>query len=90
MIMDVLIVCSFVVQFLTEQTKQLFSSKYPLQIALIWGLLLAWGTDVGLLETFGIYSKVSLIDIFITGVAYSSGAVLFNELLKNLMTLRIK
>lgn len=88
--MDILIVCSFVVQFLTEQTKKLANDKYPLQIALIWGVLLAWGTDVGLLETFGIYAKVTLIDTVITGIAYSSGGVLFNEIIKNLMTLRSK
>lgn len=88
--MDILIICSFVVQFLTDQTKQLVNDKYPLQIALIWGVLLAWGTNIGLLQELGIYSKVIFLDTFVTGVAYSSGAVLFNELVKNLMTLRKK
>ena len=88
--MDILIVCSFVVQFLTEQTKKLVNNKYPLQIALCWGLMLAWGTDIGLLETFGIPVKAVLIDTLITAIAYSSGGVLFNEIIKNLMTLRTK
>ena len=79
-------ICSIVVQFTTEQIKKLVSATMRAEwtpfIALLVGLGVAFTTQNGLFAAFGLELKPLWFDYAITGVAYSGGAVAFNELLK--------
>lgn len=81
-----LIICSIIVQFCTEQVKKLISSTvradYTPFIALIIGVGVAFTTQCGIFSTFGFTLNPVWFDYAITGVAYSGGAVGFNELIK--------
>lgn len=87
-----LAICSIVIQFVTEQIKKVVAAANnpevtPL-IALVLGIAISLATQAGIFSAFGIMIKPIWFDYIITGVAYSGGAVAFNELLKLISELR--
>lgn len=81
-----LVVCSMVVQFCTERIKIVISeanrSEFTPFIALAIGVGVAFTTRMGLFNAFGLDVQPLWADWLITGVAYSGGAVAFNEWIK--------
>ena len=90
--LTILAICSVVVQFLTERTKLAISSAYrseftPLLAACI-GVALSFAVKAGLFTAFGIVVEPVWIDYLVTGIAFSGGATLFNEMVKLISELR--
>ena len=88
----ILLICSVIVQFLTERVKQVINSAYrseytPL-LAAAFGIIIAFVVKAGLFTAFGIVVEPVWVDYLITGIAFSGGATLFNELIKLISELR--
>lgn len=85
-------VSAVIVQYLTELTKKVFASIKKLEIApiiaLIYGVVIAMITRIGIFSAFGIEIQPEFVDWVITGIAYSGGAVAFNELVKLISEMR--
>lgn len=89
----VLAVCAVVVQFCTDRSKALIPeairTKSTPYIALAFGLAVAFCTGTGIFGVFGIALSPAFVDYIITGIAYSGGAVAFNELVKLIRDMRM-
>jgi len=90
--LTILAICSIVVQFITERIKQVFSSvnraEFTPLLAAGIGVVLAFAVKAGLFAAFGVAVSPVWIDYLITGIAFSGGATLFNELIKLIRELR--
>lgn len=88
----ILAITAIVIQFLTERIKPLIQEKYHAKhvpfLALILGVIISFATQTGLFTAVGVHISPIWIDYIITGIAYSGGAVAFNELLKLISELR--
>ena len=84
----ILVICSLIVQFIVERVKQPVPEKYrkavvPL-LSVAVGLVIAFGTEVGIFGVIGIPFEPAWVDYALTGVAYSGGSCAVNELIKKI------
>lgn len=88
----ILSVCAVVVQFATDRIKalipELFRAKSTPYIALVLGVVLSFSSGIGLFGSAGIALSPVAVDYVITGIAYSGGAVAFNEFIKLIRDMR--
>ena len=88
----ILAIAAIVVQFITEQVKQLISEAHRSQItqllAAIIGVVVAILLQTGIFSAFGIAVQWPILDYILTGIAFSAGASAFNEFIKLISEMR--
>lgn len=85
-------IIAIVIQFTVERLKVFIAKDTsawlsPL-IALVLGVVISFATQTGVFTAFGVAIAPLWIDYIITGIAYSGGAVAFNELIKLVQEMR--
>ena len=89
-----LTVLAIVTEFLTDRIKGVLPWRDlgPVQLvplyALIVGLVLAFLSGIGLLESLGFVIAYKALDVVLTGLAISGGAEVWHELTSKLRELR--
>lgn len=88
----VLGICAIIVQFSVERLKDVVPETYRAKatpwIALVFSIAVSMTTKLGIFGAMGVLIEPVGVDYLITGIAYSGGAVAFNELIKLISELR--